>query len=149
MLFRSGGTALVALSLSLFNDLFRKPELVGGGTLADEAQRQVQQKIHMDIASGNEHLPTATVIGRAGIFFAYLLGFMGVMYLIGLIPTAFLFIVAFMRIEGREPWRLSLAYAICATLFIWQVFDQLLHLPWPATLLGELFPELRAFVPSL
>jgi TctA family transporter len=144
-----GSVALGALALSLFNDLFRKPALAGGPSLVDQAQREVQQKIHMDIASDTGDLPVATIIGRAGIFFGYLVGFMAAMAVVGLIPAAFVFIVVFMRLEGREPWRLSLIYAACAALFIWEVFDQLLSLPWPPTLLGEWVPALKGIVPSL
>jgi TctA family transporter len=144
-----GIIALVALAISAINEVFRKPSLAGGGTLAEQAQRGVTQKIHMDIAPGTEALPVATIIGRAAVFFGYLVGFLGVMAVIGLIPTAFVFIIAFMRIEARERWQLTLVYAACATLFIYCVFDRLLHLPWPPTLLGEWVPWLRGYVPSL
>jgi hypothetical protein len=54
-----------------------------------------------------------------------------------------------MRLEGREPWRLVWPQAISLTLFIYVVFDQLLAIPWPQTLLGLAFPALKALIPSM
>ena len=68
------------------------------------ASASPSEKMHLDIASNIAHLPTKTLILRAGIFFGWMLSFMGSMALIGLIPTVPLFIIAFMRIEGRERW---------------------------------------------
>jgi len=53
-----------------------------------------------------------------------------------------------MRLEGRERWTLVLPQAICLTLFIYIVFDQLLSIPWPQTLLGNLLPAAK-IIPSV
>ena len=65
-----------------------------------------------------------------------------------MIPTAVVFIIAYMRLENREPWRLVLPQAIGITIFMYVVFDRFLAIPWPATLLGKLIPALK-FIPSL
>jgi hypothetical protein len=83
------------------------------------------------------------------VFFGWLVAFMGSMACIGLIPTVPIFVVGYMRLEGREPWRLVLPQAVSLTLFIYVVFDQLLAIPWPQTLLGIAFPAIRAFIPSV
>ena len=70
------------------------------------------------------------------------------MALIGLIPTVPLFIVAFMRVEGNEPWRITLPMAICTTALVYIVFDQLLTIPWPGSVLGDLWPLWKAHMPS-
>jgi hypothetical protein len=74
---------------------------------------------------------------------------MASMATIGLIPTVPLFVVAFMRIEGNERWRLVLPQAIFLTLFIYLMFDQLLTIPWPPTLLGDLVPAIKGVIPSV
>jgi hypothetical protein len=102
----------------------------------------------MDIASNIAHLPAKTVIQRGAIFFGWMLGFMGSMALIGLIPTVPLFIVTFMRVEGREPWKIVVAMALFMTLLVYGVFDQLLAIPWPATVLGEHWPWWKINMPS-
>ena len=55
-----GATALTAAGLSLFNDLCRKPEAAAAaGSLAEQAQAEVEQTIHMDLESDTGHLPVA------------------------------------------------------------------------------------------
>jgi hypothetical protein len=85
---------------------------------------------------------------RAALFFGWLLAFMASMAAIGLIPTVPLFVIAYMRIEARERWRLVLPQAALLTLFIYVVFDWLLSIPWPPTLLGNLVPALKS-IPSV
>jgi hypothetical protein len=151
-----GGVALAALVLSFANQLFRMPgpaadgidaaanaALVGGEKVGVNTE-----KIHMDIESDTAHLPVSTIIARAATFFGYLLAFMGSTYLMGLIPTLFLFVVAFMRLEARERWSLVLSYAGFMVVFVIIVFDRIMKVPWPASLLGEWLPALKV-IPSI
>ncbi|MEK6246526.1 MAG: tripartite tricarboxylate transporter TctB family protein, partial [Pseudomonadota bacterium] len=109
---------------------------------------QVEQKIHMDLESDTAHLPMRTIVERAARFFGYLLAFMGVMAVIGLIPTVGIFVVFFMRVEGNERWSLVLSYAVILVLAIYVTFEKFMSVPWPPTLLGTWFPALK-FIPSL
>ena len=59
---------------------------------------------------------------------------------IGLIATVPAFIIRCMRLEGR--W--SLTMAVAPTLFIYGLFDQVLAIPWPQTLLGLALPAFKA-----
>jgi TctA family transporter len=143
-----GTIGLLAAGLSLFNDLCRKPATAQTGGLAEKAQHEIGETVHMDITSDTDHLPVRTIATRAALFFGYLLGFMASMAVIGLIPTAGLFVILFMRVEGRERWRLVLTYAACVVLFIFVVFDQFMSIPWPQTLLGHIVPALKV-IPSV
>ena len=143
-----GTIALTATALSLFNDLCRKPEAATRPGLTEQAQHEVGQRIHMDLASDTAHLPVRTVATRAARFFGYLIGFMGSMAVIGLIPTVALFVLLFMRLEGRERWSLVIPYAVILVLAITIVFDFFMAVPWPTTLLGQLFPLLK-IIPSV
>jgi TctA family transporter len=140
--------ALVAALLSLFNDMCRKPDDVSILDLADKTQQQVEKKLHMDMESDTGHLPVSTIAKRAAIFFAYLIAFMASMATIGLIPTAFLFVIIFMRLEGPEPWPLVLTYAVGVVIFITVAFDKFMAVPWPQTLLGTYFPFFK-IIPSV
>jgi TctA family transporter len=91
---------------------------------------------HMDLASDTGHLPVRTVLLRAAVFFGWFLAFMASTAVIGLLATVPLFVVAYMRLENREPWLLVLAQAGGFTLFIYVLFDRLLNVPWPESLLG-------------
>ena len=115
----------------------------GGGALGAKSQ-----KIHMDIASKTAHLPTKIILTRGFLFFGWMAGFAACMALIGLIPTVPVFIIAFMRVEGREPWKIVIPMAACVVLLIYVVFDQLLAIQWPPTLAGMLFPALK-IIPSV
>jgi hypothetical protein len=144
-----GATALTAAGLSLFNDLCRKPEVAAAaGSLAEQAQAEVQQTIHMDLESDTGHLSVETIVRRAARFFGYLLGFMACMAVIGLIPTAAIFVVVFMRLEGPERWKLVLPYVTVLILSVWLAFDYFMSVPWPPTLLGKFFPAMK-FIPSV
>jgi TctA family transporter len=91
---------------------------------------------HMDISHDDEELPVKEVLVRAARFFGWFLAFLACTSLIGLLPTVPLIMVAFMRIEGNESWRLSLILASCVTSFMYVVFEMLLHVDWPSNLLG-------------
>ena len=113
-----GTVALTAAGVSLFNDMCRKPE-PAIGSLAEQAMHEVEQKIapgdqkiHMDLTSDTAHLPTDLIIKRAARFFGYLIAFMAVMAVIGLIPTVAVFVVFFMRYENSERWSLVIPYMV-------------------------------------
>ena len=116
--------------------------------IGEETKHEVEQKIHMDLESDTAHLSPAVVLQRAALFFGWLVAFMASMATIGLIPTVPLFVIAFMRLEAREPWRLVIPQAIGLTIFIYIVFDYFLTIPWPPTLLGGWIPALK-FIPSV
>jgi len=142
-----GSLALACATIGLLNEMFRPPEAAHG--LADGTKAEIQQTIHMDLESDTGHLDTWVILRRAGIFFGWLIAFMASMAVIGLIPTVPIFVVGYMRLEGREPWRLVLPQAAGLTVFIYVVFERLLNIPWPQTLLGMWFPALRAIIPSV
>jgi Tripartite tricarboxylate transporter TctB family len=138
-----GTVALTAAALSLFNEMCRKPARTDV-SWTEQAQHEVEAKIHMDLGSDTAHLGVRTVAQRAARFFGYLIGFMAVMAVIGLIPTAAIFVVLFMRWEGPERWSLVIAYATVLVLSIYVVFHVFMAVPWPPTLMGTWFPALKA-----
>jgi len=127
-----GGLALSIFSLVI--DLTWHPENDDG--------------LHMDLESDTAHLSKREVVTRAAVFFGWLVGLMISMATIGLIPTVPIFVILFMRLEGRERWVLAITQAVCLTAFIYFVFHRTLHIPWPPTLLGWAFPQLR-WIPSV
>jgi hypothetical protein len=142
-----GTVALITCGVSLANDIFSKAhrEVVG---LADTAKAVVSQKIHMDIASKTGHLPGDVILIRGFIFFGWMVAFLGSMATIGLLPTVPVFVIAYMRLEGREEYRHAIMMAAIMVTLIYGVFDQLLALPWPPTLLGDWFPAFK-MIPSV
>jgi TctA family transporter len=140
-----GSLAIFFAAFSLVHNIFaRRIEEAerASGALSGEA-------IHMDLESDTGHLPTRVVLTRAAMFFGWLVGFMASMATIGLIPTVPLFVIVFMRLEGKEPWRLIIPQAVFLTAFIYVMFDQMLTIPWPPTLLGDFVPALKGLIPSV
>jgi hypothetical protein len=78
-----------------------------------------------------------------------MLAFLGSMALIGLIPTVPIFIICFMRVEAREPWKIVLPMATFMCIFIYALFDQLLTIPWPGSFLGDAIPWFKEHIPSM
>jgi TctA family transporter len=143
-----GSGAILFCSLALMTQVSKRSALQATG-LGEKAMAQVQQKIHMDVTSTLTEMPVTTLLARGAVFFGWLVAFLISMAAIGLIPTVPLFVVAFMRFEAREPWRIVLPYALVMAVFIYYVFDQFLAIPWPPTLLGDYFPDLRGVIPSV
>ncbi len=144
-----GSLALLFAGLSLIFQIFRRPELQQRVEDGDDASKKMNQaRIHMDLTSDLSKLTRAQVMFRAGSFLGWLLFLMLFMYLIGLIPTIPLFVIAYMYFENREPWKIMIPMAIGLMAFVWLVFDWALTIPWPPTLLGELVPALKWF-PSI
>ena len=133
--------------MSLFDDVFRTRATA---TLAvgAAAKQAIQKKIHMDIASTIQHMPLGTIIGRGAMFFGWMVAFLGSMAVIGLLPTVPIFVTGYMKLEGSERWRHVVPMVVVMTSLIYVVFDQLLTIPWPPTLLGYWFPVLKA-IPSV
>jgi TctA family transporter len=142
-----GTGAILFCSLGLINDIFGLHDRDAAAAAAAGTGKP-SQKIHMDIASKTSHLPGKVVLTRGILFFGWMAGFAACMALIGLIPTVPIFIISFMRVEGREPWRIVIPMAAAVVLLIYVVFDQLLAIPWPPTLAGMLFPALK-MIPSV
>jgi len=143
-----GSGALFFCTLSLVNEVFKRPSLAKPA-LDSNGKTILSGKMHMDISSNIAHLPLKTILLRAGRFFGWMLFFLASMSLIGLIPTVPIFIVALMRVEGPEKWRVAIPMAVIMTVFIYFVFNDLLAIQWPQTVVGDMFPILKAYIPSM
>jgi TctA family transporter len=144
-----GWTAVIFGSISFLYGIFSKARAAtatAGATPATSAHAEM----HMDLAIEDDpSLTNWDIVLRAGIFFGWFLAFMASLAVIGFLPTLPLFMLAYMRLEGREPWWLSLLFTIIVLTTTYLVFDHLLHVPWPRSFLGDTFPVLRDMVPSM
>lgn len=138
-----GTTLLIAAGLSFAHAAMSR------GRPHEEIRDTSHRGIYMDLVSDRDGMALRVVALRAGQFFGWLVGFMAVTAVIGLIPTIPVFVILFLRLQGRESWRLALGYAAAMTLFVYLLFDQAIRVFWPNTMLGDYFPELARYVPSL
>ena len=86
-----------------------------------------------------------TVVRRRAIFFfAWMAAFIALVALIGFIPAIFLFVFAYMCFGFGEAWPASFGYAAATTILCLGVFHWGLQVAWPPSVLGDMFPALRA-----
>jgi len=135
-----GGMSLFILVVSFLDFTFRRPSDRKSG----EAARGT-----MDTRVADVGLDARTVARRATAFLAWLIAYLALTGVVGMLPATFAFIVLYMWIEGRERWGLILGSAVGLTLACYFLFDRLLHLAWPRALPRVLFPEMSEFIPSL
>lgn len=98
-----------------------------------ESSDETLQAVHFDSVSHYHGLSRRQIIFRFGRFFAYLLGFMFIFALLGIFVATAILVIAFMRLEAREPWATIGANALVITGLVYLIFDQLLRIPWPGT----------------
>jgi hypothetical protein len=131
----AGGTALAMAGASLVNYMFRRP--------AAEGDPAKSKRLSLDVSVDDAGASAALVASRAITFLAWLLGLFLLIWMIGMLPALFVFIILYMRFEGGENWRPVLAVAGGITAFNYVLFDRFLTIPWPRALIGELLPGLR------
>jgi TctA family transporter len=132
-----GGVTLVVLLASLINQIARKkPAKVRG--IADELVEGVEEQLHMDIAVDHGDLSQHQVLRRAAVFAGWSIGFLVAIGVIGFVLSIPLFVIGFMRLENKESWPLSLTMGIGLALAVYGLFDQVLNVVWPPSLLGPL-----------
>lgn len=137
-----GFTGLFFVSLSLFHEVMPLKERVMSEAEAEKAA--IGAKLHMDLESDTGHLPKRTVLIRAATFIGWILAMLALSSLMGLMFAMPVFIIAYMRLEGREPWKIVLPYTLVMIVFVYVVFEYFLSIHWPPSLLGNLLPDLRS-----
>jgi TctA family transporter len=126
--------ALVAAVLNLGLEVF------GTGRVAYNPDNPTEA-LAAQMAPG---LPPQIVLKRAGAYFLWLAALLVLIWLIGFIPAILVFIVAYMSLGFGEPLPRSLFYGVAVAVACWALFDRGMHVPWPASLLGDAAPALRA-----
>ncbi len=83
--------------------------------------------------------PLGTVLVQA----AWIGGLIVGVRLVGMVPAIALFGFAYMLVEGRTKPHHALLILLPFLGGIYFLFHEMLHIPWPQSLLGDLLPELR------
>ena len=92
--------------------------------------------------SGDEAPPAAVVKRRTAITFAWILGYLLAIWLLGFSIGGPLCAFLQLKFGSREKWFISLILALSAWVFIYGIFDFVLHVPFPD---GEIFTWLDLF----
>jgi TctA family transporter len=124
--------ALIAAVLNLII------EVLGSGPSAINPESPMEHPTGLEAELGE-----ATVLRRAASYFLWIAGLLVLIWLVGFLPAMFVFVVAYMSLGFGEPvWR-SVVYGAVLAIGGWLVFDRGLHVPWPASVLGDFVPALR------
>jgi TctA family transporter len=146
-------TGLLFAVLYVFSDLFLKSKVEGLRLAASaqqefeakahEFEKEVAKETHFDLSQDFGDLDNRAIRNRAIIYFGWCIGFVAAGHIIGLLPSALLFLVAYMRYGAKERWKLVLWVGGILSAGYYALFHVVLIVPWPQSLLGELFPVLR------
>jgi TctA family transporter len=131
--------ALTAATLNLINELFGKEQTVRGNVDGGVAVGG-----HGPIADKDYGMSGAKIRGQATVYFMWLAGLMALVAMVGFIPAIAIFVFAYMHFGFKEPPTSSAVYAAATALLCWGLFQKLLAVAWPQSLLGDFFPALRA-----
>ncbi len=130
-----GYFGLGVISLSMINHVFRRaPEHEEGSPEAE-----VRKTLHLDLTVRGPKMDPKTLATRSLTYMAWLLAFLLSSALVGILFTVFLFVIAYMRIEGKEPWKMTILSAIGLFAFAGFLFDELLALPWPQAEIADVY----------
>jgi TctA family transporter len=136
--------AFVALAFALLNlvtEVFASPTQAApfaGGHGHGTAQ--------MDATFDLGDVPQKTARARAARHFCWVVGFLAVSAVVGMLPAIVLLILLQSRLEFGQSWRFSLCASLIVSIAIWIVFDRIFTLAWPPSYLGDLLPGVRAAV---
>ncbi len=133
---------LVFSALNLLTEVFAAPSAGSAGEKSG-AEKAGHAISHMDSAIGFGSMPRSLVLKRVTSYFCWLAGFLVVSTAIGFLPAILILIFLQSRFEFRQSWLFAFAAAVIVTGAMWFVFDEIFHLAWPVSMLGEAFPRLR------
>jgi len=133
------GMALTAAALNLVNELFGKEQAIRGNVDGGVATGG-----HGAIVDKNFGMSGATIRSQAAVYFVWLAGLMALVAVVGFLPAIAIFIFAYMHWGFKESPASAAAYAAITVLLCWGLFHKLLAVAWPQSLLGDIFPALRA-----
>ncbi|MFM1814946.1 MAG: hypothetical protein RLZ98_1641 [Pseudomonadota bacterium] len=111
---------------------------------ADQLATEIKRD-HMREDDALAELDNRELIKRSVIQLAYLGLLLALILLIGMLPAAAIYVPLVLILEGKVPLWKSLVMTAVLIAATYVVFDVLLHMPWPDSLIGDLYPELRNF----
>jgi len=82
-----------------------------------------------------DDLPRKVALRHAAVAAAWIAGFFAAIILLGFVVAVPAFVLLYLRIQGRESWLFSAVFAAVVWAGFYGLFDQLLHLPFPAGIL--------------
>jgi len=69
---------------------------------------------------------------RTAVALAWIIGFFAAILLLGFPIAVPLFVLAYLKLQGRESWPVTVVMTVAVWAVFYGLFDRLLHLPFPA-----------------
>jgi len=79
-----------------------------------------------------DEVPPELARRRSLLAAAWILGFLAAVVLLGFPIAVPLFVLLYLKLQGRERWGISIAITLGTWALFYGLFDRLLHLPFPA-----------------
>lgn len=83
-------------------------------------------------------IPTNLAVKRAGCFYLNALGFLALILLVGFPLAVPIFTAGYLRLFSRAGWILTAVLTALMVALVLGVFDNILNVPWPESLLEKL-----------
>jgi TctA family transporter len=114
-----------------------------------QGRRMLASKTAYELTGAFGELTETTVYGRLLVEVLWLSGLLAGVLLIGVMPAMGLYMFLYMATAGKTPWPMALLITASLWIGFYLLFVKLLHVPWPPSLLGDAFPELREWTGRL
>ena len=138
------GARLVPVVVGSIGLLFVGLQLARSVLIQRTPQPGLSTTTSMDLQADFSGLSASDVYRRGLRYFGWCLFVVLAATVIGLLPALFLFLLGYTLTEGGERWPTALAVAVLTSAAWYVLFHQVLRVPWPAALLGDLLPVLRS-----
>jgi TctA family transporter len=117
------------------------------GIMVALAKRQgkpmAMARTSQELAGPLRDLSERAVYARLAVEALWLIGLLAAVAAIGLLPALGLYAFSYMVTAGRTRWTMALVITASLWVAFYVLFVKLLHVPWPPSLLGDAFPDLR------
>lgn len=128
--------SIIILVLGSLGALFATVQLVMDCFLRNRSV-SAPSRPTMELPGFEDADPKATLLGTFEIW-AWLLGLLALIRIIGLDLALPIFVLVYAKIYGAG-WRLGIFLALMIFAFIFGIYDQIMHVYWPQSVLGDLF----------
>jgi TctA family transporter len=136
-----GGVGLLFAAAQLFSMTFLRR--LPGESIPGSARASTR---NMDLDADFSGIDSAELYRRIALYFGWCLFVVVATLVIGLLPAILIFLIAYIRGEGREGWGTAIGISAAIWIAWYMLFHRILNVPWPAALLGDWFPALRSSV---
>jgi hypothetical protein len=99
---------------------------------------------HFDAVTDFGGLTARDISRRGSTYLLWCLGLLAAIWIIGFLPAILLFLLVYLRIAAGESWTMTLAISLSIGIAAYLLFHKLLSMPWPESVIGNLFPALRS-----